>query len=83
MWQDFVLMVISLFLSYAMIPQVRRGLKQKKRLISIATCTINFIGLYAESAIFLTLGLYFSSFVIFCGGTLWLIIFVQGIIYRN
>jgi uncharacterized protein with PQ loop repeat len=83
MWQDIVLMIVSILLSYALIPQVIKGFKSKRRLISIETSIITFLGLYVASYIYLTLNLYFTTIVTFITGTLWLILFIQSIIYKK
>jgi len=83
MWQDIVLMIVSILLSYALIPQVIKGFKSKRRLISTETSIITFLGLYVASYIYLTLNLYFTTIVTFITGTLWLILFIQSMIYKK
>lgn len=83
MWQDILLMIVSILLSYALIPQVIDGFKSKRKLVSIQTSTITFLGLYVASYIYLTLNLYFTTIITFLTGTLWLTIFIQGILYKN
>jgi hypothetical protein len=45
-WQDLVLMMVSISFVYALIPQVYRGFKYKKALIHIQTSIINSIGVF-------------------------------------
>ena len=70
-------------MSYALIPQVYQGFKVKKSLITIQTSLITTIAIYSMTIAFFSLGLYFSAIMDFIIGTLWLIIFIQGIIYRR
>jgi len=83
MWQDIALAIISIFLSYAMFPQVIRGFKAKKKMISTQTSLITFIGMYAVTIIYFTLGLHFATVISFITGTLWLILFAQGVVYKK
>ena len=81
-WQDIVISVITVLFSYALIPQISHGFKHKKKTITLQTSLITFVGLYAIGICFLTLGLYYSALMDFLAGTLWFIIFLQGILYR-
>lgn len=83
MWQDIVIALIGICFSYALIPQVNYGFKSKKKTITIQTSLITFIGAYIISIVYLTLKLYFSAIIGFITGTLWLLLFIQGIIYRK
>jgi len=83
MWQDIVITIILIALAYALIPQVIRGFKSKRKLVSFQTSLITFIGMYVLAYIYLTLNLIFSTLVTLITGTLWLILFIQGIIYKK
>lgn len=83
MWQDIVISIISITASIALIPQVINGFKTKRKIISIFTSLITFIGLYILSFVYLTLKLNFSTIITMITGTLWLILFIQSIIYKN
>jgi len=83
MWQDIAITTIMILFAYALVPQIARGFKLKKRLVSIQTSLITFLGMYVLSYIYLTLKLNFSTIVSLITGTLWLILFIQGIIYKK
>jgi len=82
-WQDLVITLAILLMSYALIPQVIKGFRTKKALISIQTAIITSIALYSISFVYFTLNLYFSSAMNFLTGTLWTVILIQSLKYRN
>lgn len=82
MWQDYGITIIMIAFSYALLPQIYQRIKQKKGLINIQTSLITFIGMYFITYIYLTINLLFSSIITFITGTLWLILFIQKIIYK-
>ena len=82
-WQDIVLMILSVLFSYALIPQIIQGYKTKKGVMNFQTSTITFIGLYFNAIIFISLGLYFSATTLFIASSLWYVLLVQKIIYKN
>lgn len=69
-------------MGYALVPQVLHGFKIKKSLIKIQTSAITCLAVYAMAAAFFSLKLYFSAIMDFIIGTLWLILFLQNIIYK-
>ncbi|MDD5012196.1 MAG: hypothetical protein PHQ66_00915 [Candidatus Nanoarchaeia archaeon] len=81
MWQDITLAIISVVLNFALVPQIIRGFKTKKKTIVVSTGLIFFVGVYLFCFIYLTLDLYFSALTSFISGTLWFTLFVQSIIY--
>ena len=81
-WQDYIVTIIMIALSYALLPQIIQGFKQKRSEINIQTSIINVIGLYTLASIYITLGLFFSSSITFITATCWLILFIQKIIYK-
>jgi len=81
--QDYVITLCLIAFSYALLPQVYQGFKQKKGFINLQTSGITFVGMYAVAAVYLTLGLTFSTVIAFITGTIWFILFVQRIIYKN
>jgi hypothetical protein len=83
MWQDIVIAVASIFLSYAIIPQILYGFKKKKKTVTCQTALITVIGVYAIAFSFFTLQLYFSAIMNSITGTLWLILFIQSVIYKD
>ncbi len=82
MWQDIVITICIIALSYALIPQIYQGFKQKKGLINLQTSLITSIGVYVLASIYLTLKLYFSTIMSFITAILWTILFIQKIKYK-
>jgi len=81
-WQDIAITIVLILFSYALLPQVIKGFKTKKKTIVTQTALISFGGLYILSFIYLTLELYFATIISFITATLWLILFIQTIIYK-
>ena len=82
-WQDTVITIANILFSISLMPQVYHGFKEKVGPIKFQTSIPTFIGLYAVSFTFYTLFLYFSAVLTFLTGTLWLILFIQRLIYKN
>lgn len=82
-WQDIVITLCLIAFSYALIPQVYQGFKQRKGFINIQTSLITSIGMYTLTFVYFTLNLNFSTIIAFVTGTLWLILFIQGVIYKH
>ena len=80
-WQDVIIAVIMLSFSYALIPQILQGFRQKKGLINLQTSTITAIGMYVITFTYLTLHLYFSTIISFTTAILWTVLFFQKIKY--
>lgn len=80
-WQDIIITIANLIFVVALLPQVISGFREKKGVISFATSIPTFIGLYAISFAFFTLGLYFSSVVSAGAATLWFLLFIERLIY--
>jgi len=81
-WQDTAIFIINLVFAYALVPQVWKGFKEKKPHIAFQTGILNTFLVYAMAIIFFTLGLYLSVGISLFNGTLWLILFIQSIIYK-
>ena len=82
-WQDIVITIVIIFFSYALVPQIIKGFKEKRKLIVFQTTLITSVGLFIISITYLTMNLFFSTIMAFITGTLWTILFIQGIIYKN
>jgi len=82
-WQDFVIMISNILLSYALIPQVIKGFKDKRRNISIQTGVISVIGLSFIAYSFFSLGLLFSGWTLATTATLWAVLLYQTLIYKK
>ena len=81
-WQDIIITASIILMSYALIPQVIRGFRIRKKLISLQTSFITAFAIFAMAVAFFSLELYFSAFMDAVIGVLWLIIFIQGIAYK-
>ena len=81
-WQDTTIAIVIIAFSYALLPQVYQGFKQKKGLINLQTSTITALGMYILSFVYFTLELYFSTIMSLITGTLWAILFFQKIAYK-
>ncbi len=83
-WQDPILAIVTITLAYSLIPQVIKGFRVKKGLISLQTLIVRLV---ATSVIVwvvnFTLRLYFSVMI----GTIclicWLILLIQRIIWGD
>lgn len=82
LWQDYVIAICSVMFSYALVPQVVRGFRERRGTIVMQTALITTIGMYIMTVMFFTLGLYFSMVVSCITGTLWLLLFLQKAIYH-
>jgi len=80
-WQDIVIAIVNVLLSYALIPQVYQGFKHKKSTVVLQTGLITTLGLYVMAVMFATLGLYFSTVLTVVTGTLWLLLLLKTIVY--
>jgi len=83
MWQDNLIAIVNLTIVYGMLMQVIKGFKDKKRHINFQTGLITFTGLYATAIAFFSLNLIFSAVTVIISGTLWLILFIQTIVYKK
>ena len=82
-WQDLVVSIANFLFVISLINQVWYGYRRKKALISKATSVPTFIALYGMCIAFFTLSLFLSSAMIFLTATLWLILFIQSLMYKE
>ena len=82
-WQDIVVTIANLLFAYSLVYQVYYGFKKKKGLLTLTTSLLTVIGLYAISIAFFTLALYFSAISTTINGTLWLILLIQRLVYKE
>ena len=54
-WQDLVIFIVNIALSYSLSYQVYTGYKEKKGNLTLTTSSITFIGLYIISLTFFSL----------------------------
>jgi len=82
-WQDVIITIVIILFSYALVPQIYQGFKEKKGFINLQTSMITAIGMYSLAVIYLTLNLYFSSIISEITAILWTTLFFQKIIYKK
>lgn len=82
-WQDIIITIVNIIFAYALIPQVYQGFKNKKGYINIQTGLLNTLGMYAMAFAFFSLNLTFSWIIGTFNATMWLLLFIQGIIYKK
>lgn len=82
-WQDVVISGAGLIFGVALLPQVWEGFAKKRGVISPWTSAPTFLALYAMTVAYWTLGLFLSTAVLFVTGTLWLLLFVQRLLYKR
>ncbi|MBT7101907.1 hypothetical protein HN935_00125 [archaeon] len=81
-WQDVIITICVLAFSYALVPQIVHGFKNKKSSISAQTTFISSAGMIILGITYITLKLYFSAIMSIIGGMLWEILFIQNRIYK-
>jgi len=82
-WQDIIVAIASILFGYSLLYQVYKGYKEKKGFLSIQTSLLTSIGLYALAFVYFTLGLFISTSITTFNGTMWLLLFIQRIIYKR
>lgn len=82
-WQDILIALANVLFGYSLAFQVLKGFKDKKGYLALQASFLTTIGLYAMTLSFFTLGLFVSTIVAFFNGTMWLLLFIQGLIYRE
>ena len=82
-WQDIIIAIANVLFGYSLVYQVYYGFKKRKGLLALQTSFLTTIGLYALSLAYLSLHFYFSTIVSLFNGTMWLILFIQGLIYKK
>lgn len=81
-WQDIVVGICNLLLAYAIVPEVYHNFKRKKPSVTYQTSLITFLCLYIVCFAFISLKLFFAATVDFITATLWLVLFIQRIVYK-
>jgi hypothetical protein len=82
-WQDIVVAIANILFGYSLVYQVYFGFKKRKGLLSKQTSILTTIALYALSVAYFSLNLYLSAVIGIFNGTMWLLLFIQGIIYEK
>ena len=82
-WQDIVIAIANILFGYSLIWQVYCGFKKKKAAIALQSSFLTALGLYALAVAYFSLNLILSTIIGIFNGTMWLILFIQGIIYKK
>lgn len=82
-WQDTVIVVVSIVFIISLTPQVVDGFKRKVGLIKLSTSIPTAIGLFALAATYYTLSLYLSTVVSMILGFIWITLAWQRLKYRH
>lgn len=82
-WQDIIIAVANVLFGYSLAYQVYKGYKEKKGFLSLQTSFLTTIALYALALAYLTLSLYLSAIVCTFNATMWLLLFIQKLIYKK
>jgi hypothetical protein len=81
-WQDIVITIVNIIFVYALIPQVYKGFKKKKSLITFQTAILTTIGLLGLLISFFSLNLIFSGITSSLTFFSWILLLIQSIIYK-
>jgi hypothetical protein len=82
-WQDIAIAIIDILFSYSLLHQVYHGFKEKTNSITLLTSLITFLGLFFLSFTFITLGFVFSVITSMFAGTMWGILLIQAILFKD
>jgi len=82
-WQDIVIAIANILFGYSLIYQVYLGFKKRKGFLALQTSFFTTIGLFAIAIAFFSLQLYISTITSLFNGTMWLILFIQRLIYKK
>ena len=83
MWQDTAVFVGTFLLSYGLAFQVYRNFKQKKCEVEAQTSCISAMGVMAICVSVATLGLLYSAIINGIVALLWVVLFIQRLVYKN
>jgi len=83
LWQDYVFSGATVAFSYALIPQIIKGFKEKKANIETQTAAITSAGLYVCSGAAYTLDLDLTTGLYVVAATLWGVLLYQSIKYKK
>ncbi|MBS3134976.1 hypothetical protein J4406_01215 [Candidatus Woesearchaeota archaeon] len=83
LWQDYVFSGATIAFSYALIPQIIKGFREKKANITTQTATITSGGLIICAATASTMDLYLTTALYSVASGLWGTLFYQSIKYKN
>ncbi len=82
-WQDAVIAGANALFGYSLVYQVWLGFRHKRGNFAPQASLLTTVGLCALAIAYFTLGLLASAAATAVTGTLWLLLFVQGVRYRE
>jgi hypothetical protein len=82
-WQDMIIALANILFGYSLAYQVYKGFKDKKGYLTIQASFLTTLGLFAMVISFFSLGLLFSAAVAAFNGAMWLLLFIQGLLYKK
>ncbi|MCR4284826.1 MAG: hypothetical protein NUV97_02150 [archaeon] len=83
LWEDLFIMIATILLSYALVPQVIYGFKKKKKFVVIQTSLLTTIGLLMLTISYISLELPLALISNSVAVILWMLILIQGSIYKE
>lgn len=81
-WQDYVVAAAMFAFVYSLVPQIMKGFKAKKDLVSLQTSSIYGIASLVLAVSFATLELTFTAIMNFIVAALWGVIFFQTVMHK-
>lgn len=81
-WQDFVIMGCNFLIAFALFPQVYENYKFKKRSVNLRTSFSTSFLLFVMGITFFSLGLIGSAIITCFVGLMWVVLFIQGLVYN-
>ncbi|MDP3880879.1 MAG: hypothetical protein Q8Q32_01710 [bacterium] len=82
-WQDIAITIASVVFTVALVPQLVYGFREKRASMQRITSIPTFIGLYVVAFSYFTLELYFSCAITSMAATIWLLFYIQTILYAK
>jgi len=82
-WQDYVVAIAMFAFVYSLIPQIAKGFRVKKPLVTWQTSAIYGTASFVLGVTFLTLNLYFTTIMNLLVAGLWGVLFYQNLKYRK
>ena len=82
-WQDWVLCFSTFLIGFSLLPQVWHGYVNKKKTIMLKTSLITSFLLAVQTFAIFTLKLYLAGTACLLVAIIWMILFIQGIIYGS
>ena len=82
-WQDILIGIGTIILSYALVPQVIYGFKKKKKTVVLQASLATVIGLSMLTISYTSLKMTFALITNLLATFLWVLLLIQGILYKE